>query len=67
MTYHSHNHWGIMMFGAVLGVAATVMYYNQGHELSRMGSRVMSKSKQVMDDAVSTVTEQTGYSTASEQ
>ncbi len=67
MRYRSHNHWGYMMFGAVLGAAATVMYYHQGSELSKLGNRMMNKSRQVMDDTMSTIGEQTDYSTGSEQ
>lgn len=65
MRYHSHNHWGIMMLGAALGAAATVMYYNQSSELSRMGSRMMNKSKQAVEDTVNMVQE-SDYSTGRE-
>ena len=51
----SHNHWGLMMFGAILGAAATVMYYNQSSELSRVGSRILSKSKQAVGNTVSSM------------
>lgn len=67
MRYHSHSHWGMMMFGAILGAAATVMYYNQGSELSRMGSRMMNKSKQVVDDTVSSMVQESDYSMGREQ
>jgi len=44
-----------MMFGAILGAAATVMYYNQSSELSRVGSRILSKSKQAVGNTVSSM------------
>lgn len=66
MRYHNHNHWGIMMLGAVLGAAATVMYYNQSSELSRMGSRMMNKSKQAVEDTVSSMVQESDYSTGRE-
>ncbi len=41
--------WGYIMLGAVLGAAATVMYYNQGDELCRVGRWVKNRSRQAVD------------------
>jgi hypothetical protein len=41
-----------MMLGAVLGAAATAIYYNQKSELYRVGSRIISRSKQAVDNTV---------------
>lgn len=59
MREHSHGHWGIMMFGALLGVAATVMYYNQSSELSRVGNRIISRSKEAVDNTVNSMRDET--------
>jgi hypothetical protein len=48
-----------MMFGALLGVAATVMYYNQSSELSRVGNRIISRSKEAVDNTVGSMRDET--------
>ena len=52
MRRRRHNNWGLMMLGAVLGAAATAIYYNQKSELYRVGSRIISRSKQAVDNTV---------------
>lgn len=60
MRQRSHNPWGYMMLGAVMGAVATVMYYNQGDELSRVRRRVMDKSRRTVD-AVSNMADENDF------
>jgi hypothetical protein len=53
------------MFGAVLGAVATVMYYNQGEELSRVRHRVMDKSRRAVD-AVTNMADEDDFDMRSE-
>lgn len=65
MRDHSQNAWGYIMFGAVLGAVATVMYYNQGEELSRVRHRVMDKSRRAVD-AVTNMSDEDDFDMRSE-
>lgn len=55
------DYWSAIMFGAVLGAAAAALYYNQGHEISRTGRRVMARSRRFMDEMAHSGAEN-GYS-----
>lgn len=52
MRDQNQNAWGYIMLGAVLGAFATVMYYCQGEELSRVRRRVMDKSRRVAEAVI---------------
>lgn len=50
MNQNGQNALGYIMFGAVIGAVATVMYYNQGEELCRVGRWVSDRSRRAVDN-----------------